>query len=343
MPFATILLIALASVTLLCVIYKFVGVLLDIADGVTYVAMIAEIFGSVSIGIIISPLLSIGGEVVFSLAEYIPLLIAVAVCILMSVLTFAKKRNVILFIPTVVIAMVFALLTSYNAILSIFVALVHSIQTGETIISLIQYPSYHLIRNAIGYIFSSINSFSYTLGFAAVASAWVALAFLFISCGKGFIGIFKRAQKIFFAIFCVALALCSIVIVSDIAVDAFCYLVYIIGRIADIIAGVNLGFDSVYGVIRGAMYYVVYPLYSLIDVTRIMNLLSIVVIFFIGLWLYSPYKAVKKPKKKKVDLVEFVELDCTEDSEVTFEVLDGENDDEFINISVHRPKQHDNA
>ena len=86
---------------------------------------------------------------------------------------------------------------------------------------------------------------------------------------------------------------------------------------------------------------VVLPIYAIFDSRLIIIILCLIAVFFTGLWLYKPHLPVRKKKKKKIDLVDYVELEHGNDDDVTMEVIDGDDGDEFVNISVHRQKDHD--
>ena len=346
LPFSLFLLIALIGVILLgclhtwgdVVIYS-IGRMDVIINGPT-MSYIEEGAGAISLSQIILLLII---DVSYLLSDTIPLILC-AICVIMALLIIFKKRNFALFIPSAAMAVMFAACAVFGIIA---ILLLFSINIISIIAADYYYIDY-LFINLYNCIVDTLYSAFGALSVASLAIASIALSLLFFSCGKGFIGIFKRAQKLCFAIFCIVIGVCALGIAADILYSVFWNAQNIIQGIiyfVQILPHINYIADGMYynvTVVSLIIDNIILPIYTIFDTRIIMNTLLLITIFAIGLWLYSPHKKVRPKKKKKIDLVEYVELEYGDDEEVTVEVIDGDNDDEFVNISVHRAKAHDN-
>lgn len=278
----------------------------------------------------------------FLLSDAIPLILC-ALCLVMVLLIIFKKRNVALFIPT---AGMSAILTSSAIIGGFFVGLYFLLMTALSLLTaaftlqeqylLLDYlPSElptslitRLLINLYNCVVNTLYSWFGSLSIASLALAFAALALLFLSCGKGFIGIFKRAKKPCFVIFCIVIVLCALGIVADIAYGVFWNIQSIIQNLVNYqttmtnwqsVPNYNLLFS--FTELSLIIDYIVLPIYNLFDTRIVMNVLLLLSAFFIGLWIYSPHKKVREKKKKKVDLVDYVELDHSDDATNTAEAV----------------------
>lgn len=346
MPFATILLIALVAVMGLYVLYSFGLILLQaISDG----SVILH-----NAGVLIDyTVLNLVFDVIANVIQYAVLLFddllilgAAIICSVMVILMLLKKRNLLLFIPTLIMTCLFALIAAYAALDTLIDIIVGIPSVIGYIYQALAYEIYIVLLNPVTVFFNSIKLASNTLAFSAVTVAWLALAFLFISCGKGVVGIFKRAKRPCFIIFCAVLVICAAVVSGDIIITVIQYIESAIQHTVWLIGYAELWNAMAYIAnithISIIIDHLILPIfYRLLDPRIMLNVLSLVTVFATGFWLYKPYRPVKKAKKKEIDLVDYVELEYGDNSEVTMEVIDGDNDDEFVNISVHRQKDHD--
>lgn len=344
LPFSLVLLIALIGVILLGCLHTW-GDIIIYSIGRADVMINAITKHGVEEGELILAYIipNVIVDVSYLLSDAIPLILC-ALCVIMALLIIFKKRNVALFFPSAAMAVMFSLCAFFGIIA---ILLLFSINIISIIATGYYYVEYLLI-NLYNCIVDTLYSAFGALSVASLAIASIALSLLFFSCGKGFIGIFKRAQKLCFAIFCIVIGVCALGIAADILYSIFWNAQNIIQGIFYVLRLL----PDIHYVTEGLLYNVsllsliidniILPIYAIFDTRIIMNVLLLITIFSIGLWLYSPHKKVRKKRKKKIDLVEYVELECGEDDEVTMEVIDGDNDDEFVNISVHRAKAHDN-
>lgn len=330
LPFAMFLYISLAAVTLLNILYTLGYTVIDMVGGLDLVINDYINYGELY-GVFVTDVVKLIINIVCNLIDEI-LPIVLCICsLIIAILMLLRKRNLLLFIPSAILAVVLgivAIVAFPRNLIQIFTSnSLHNYYSVEAILPHL----YNYLADFIKAIFDFLATVSMTI-------AWVALSILFISCGKGVIGIFKRAKKLCFIIFCVVLGLCAMIVTADLLLNIFWYLQNLIQHVIVLINFERLGnnISLIYAIVNSAIM----PICSMFDPRPIMNILCLIAVFFTGTWLYLPHKKVKK-KKRNIDLVEYVELEYSDDNEVTMEVIDGDNDDEFVNISVHRQKAHD--
>ena len=338
LPFAMFLYIALAAVIVLGFVHTIGYILIDTVGSMDAIINYYLYFEDVNEGVIFEIVMLIGNVVSHIVAEALPLVLCVF-SVIIALLMLFRKRNLLLFIPTAILTLIFgsaAVLGMLAVVLLFFFNLISLFAFD----GLSSYSNDVIFMQILDYIIGFIRSFGATLSTTALAIAFAALSLLFISCGKGVIGIFKRAKKLCFIIFCIALCLCILFVGADLLVSVFWHLQNLVRNFLDFMTLVNI-WDYYIAPYAALISTVVLPIYAIFDTRLIMIILCLIAVFFTGLWLYKPHLPVKKKKKKKIDLVEYVELEYGDDNEVTMEVVDGDNDDEFVNISVHRQKTHD--